>query len=201
MSKEIIAFIGRAGSGKDYQCQLLEKQGYVKRAFADALRDIAFTSLGITDTENYGWYKQNECIYVQHKCLSEKVIDNVTVDTYSKLTLRQFVERLATEGIRKYDPDFWANCLTKSLLDDMACGYTKFCISDLRFINEYRVLKRFAQDVKAELHIKLCDYHSDRYIENETHESAWLANKLIELGYEDGDAIIDSQLKLLENAF
>ena len=36
----IIAFVGRAGSGKDYQCKLLEKQGYTRFAFAEQIRKI-----------------------------------------------------------------------------------------------------------------------------------------------------------------
>ena len=46
--RKIVAFAGVQGGGKDYRCQQLLKQGdYKKIAFADALRKIAFTSLGI----------------------------------------------------------------------------------------------------------------------------------------------------------
>ena len=48
MVRKIIAFAGFQGSGKDYRCQQLVKQGnYKQLAFADALRDIAFSSLSI----------------------------------------------------------------------------------------------------------------------------------------------------------
>ena len=56
-----MAFAGKAQSGKSYRCNQLVKQGnYKQLAFADALRKIAFTSLGIKMEDGmpqYEWLK------------------------------------------------------------------------------------------------------------------------------------------------
>ena len=171
--KSIFTFIGRAGSGKDFQCTLLEQQGYKKVAFADALRDIASKSIMLNEDEldeYYEWMKLNNCICVK----TEKM-------TWW-LNFRTFLERLGTQGIRKYDPDFWINCLLKTIKDNQ---YSKVCISDMRFINEYIKVRDFALKNDYEFKCIFCDYHSDRYQENNNHESARLANKLCEKGCKD----------------
>ena len=73
--KEIVAFIGRAGSGKDYQCNLL---GYKKVAFADALRDIAFSSLNLDpdiSLKHYESLKSTNCIEIVDRC--DNIIEDV----------------------------------------------------------------------------------------------------------------------------
>ena len=171
--REIIAFIGRAGGGKDYQCNLLKEKGFEQLAFADALRDIAYTSLCISDSLNvdYDWLKKFDCIHV-----SDKDGDEVSFN------FRVFLEKLGTQGIRKYDNDFWCKCLLKTLQDK---GYKKVCISDMRFINEYNYLWNFAQANGYEFKVIFCDYHSERYQENNTHESARMGNYFATNGYKD----------------
>ena len=63
--KEVIAFTGRAGAGKDYQCSLLQLKGYKKLAFADSLREMTSHIIGLDYNEmmlNYDFYKANELI-------------------------------------------------------------------------------------------------------------------------------------------
>ena len=161
-----MAFAGVQGSGKDYRCQQLLKQGnYKKMAFADALRKIAFTSLGIKvdkGLENYEWMKANGC--------------------------------MGTEGIRSYDNDFWCKCLIKDI--DNADEKLNICISDLRFYNEYKYLKEYCDKKGYEFSFIFCDYHSDRYDPFNTYASARLANFLKEIGYADGDEIKDDDMQI-----
>ena len=59
MTRKVIAFAGKAGSGKDYRCSVLVKNhGYAKMAFADALRKIAFATLGISFAEGMEKYEE-----------------------------------------------------------------------------------------------------------------------------------------------
>lgn len=173
-------------SGKDYRCQQLEKQGNFKRmAFADTLRDIAFSSLGIPFNEGmkiYEWMKANKCITLTFE-------DNAT---YS-LDFRKFLEYMGTEGIRKYDKDFWARALVNRI--DGLPEDVNVCVSDLRFHNEYKFLKEYADSHDCEFEFIFCDYHSDRYEENNRHASARLAAFLKEVGYEDGDHIKDEDMQ------
>ena len=173
-TKEIVAFIGRAGSGKDYQCNLLKEKGFVKLAFADALRDIAFSSFDIP-------YEFGMQRYEEMKA-KEDCIKVVTEDSLHKLNFRQFLEYLGTQGIRKYDNDFWCRALIKTLTDKQ---YKKVCISDMRFINEYLYVKKFAEENGYGLKLIFCNYRSDRYQDNNNHDSAKLANYFATHGYQD----------------
>ena len=48
MKREVIAFIGRQGSGKSYQSnKLVSERGFKKLSFADPLREIAFNVIGM----------------------------------------------------------------------------------------------------------------------------------------------------------
>lgn len=170
-TKEIVAFIGRAGAGKDYQCQKLVEQGFTKMAFADALREIAFNTLGYTyeyGMEHYDELKANEVV--------------------NGLNFRQVLERLGTEGIRKYDNDFWVKCLVNNIKDK------KVCISDMRFYNEYAGLRQFAIDNNYKLKVILCDYKSDRYQRENPHKSARMGNYFAER-YDDLTVITDEQME------
>lgn len=178
-TKEVVAFVGNAGGGKSFQCELLEKRGYTDLAFADALRYIAYSSLEIPfelGKQNYDYLKANECISIK---LPEKEI---------KITFRKFLEKLGTEGIRKYDNDFWCKALVKTIKDN---NYRKVCISDMRFYNEYKWLKQFADDNGYKFRVIFCDYHSDRYDYNNPHASAKLANFFVDKGYKDLQELTD----------
>lgn len=186
-NKQIIAFIGKAGSGKDHQCNLLQQKGYKKLAFADALRDIAYSSFNIPLSIGLQSYddmkKDNNCITIK------------TNDETYTLSFRKYLEHLGTQGIRKYVPDFWVICLTNTILKN---NYDNVCISDLRFINEYTKIKQFAQQNNYRFKCIFCNFHSDRYQENNLHESAWLANNLCNMGYKDLQEIQDVDIQKLK---
>ena len=181
MTKKIIAFAGRQGSGKSYRCQALEKSGYKNMAFADALRRIAFATLGIP----YEWGMEH---YDELK----------QTPLYKNLTFRNILENLGTEGIRKYDNDFWIKCLIKDI--EKTPEDTNICISDLRFYNEYKGIKEYCDSKGYEFEFIFCDFHSERYESNNPHASARLANFLCEVGYQDGDYIKDEDMTIYINS-
>ena len=197
MVRKIIAFAGFQGSGKDYRCQQLVKQGnYKQLAFADALRDIAFSSLSINKEIGQKYYEDLKAF----NCIEVMVCDHEqrTLQQHIQMNFRQFLEYMGTEGIRKYDKDFWARALVstiKELPEDI-----NVCVSDLRFHNEYKFLKEYADSHDCEFEFIFCDYHSDRYEENNGHASARLAAFLKEVGYEDGDHIKDEDMQHYINA-
>lgn len=179
--KEIVAFTGRQGAGKDYQSDLLvQNRHFKKMAFADALRKITFKALGINYYDGLAQYdrlKQTE----------------VTKFGY---TLRQVLEQLGTECIRKYDNDFWVKCLLKDLKES---GAKKVCVSDLRFPNEFKGLAKFAQENGYTFTCYFCDYHSDRYVSNNRHASARLSNWLKSKGFSDLEQIHINDILDYEN--
>lgn len=178
MVRKVVAFAGKAGSGKDYRCkQLVNNQGYTQLAFADALRKIAFITLGIPYNEGMEKYEELK---------KTPILSN-------GLTLRNILENLGTEGIRKYDSNFWVKCLVHDIeeLDDDV----NVCISDLRFYNEYEGLKNHCDTYGYDFEFIFCDYRSDRYQEYNTHASARLAQFLYDIGLRDGDLISDEIMK------
>ena len=161
--REIVAFLGRAGAGKDYQCSLLQQQGYKKLAFADILREMACETLGL----NYDWAMEN---YDELK----------QTELYNGQTFRNILENLGS-SIRKHDKDFFVNAVVRKVIADNDCS--RFCISDLRYINE--AIKLTDSFSCGNVRFIFCDYRSDRYQEVNNHESALLANLLCEVGYKD----------------
>lgn len=178
MTRKIIAFAGRAQTGKSYRCGQLVKQGNYKQvAFADALRKILFVTLGIPYEKGMEQYEELK-----------------KTPLYNGQTLRQMLEHLGTEGIRHYDNDFWAKCLLKEI--DEIPKDMNVCVSDLRFYNEYKYLKDYCTRNEYEFSLIFCDYHSEGYQEVNQHASARLANFLKEVGYEDGDEIRDNDMQV-----
>jgi hypothetical protein len=92
------------------------------------------------------------------------------------------LEKLGTEGIRKYDNDFWCRALVNTLKKE---GCKKVCISDMRFINEFDYLKKFAEENDYNFKVIFCDYHSDRYESDNNHKSAHMGNWFAKQGFKD----------------
>ena len=122
-------------------------------------------------SSHYEEYKQYNCI---------RVWDH-NGDKYD-YNLRDFLQLLGTEGIRRYDKDFWVKCLIKTIEDN---NYAKMCISDMRFANEYYLLWEYSRKNDYKFTCIFTDYHSDRYQEENNHESARLSNNLVQLGYKN----------------
>ena len=176
--KQIIAFIGRAGSGKDYQSSLLEKRGFVKLAFADILRKITADVCRIK-------YEDMMDIYDDFK----------DGDIFPNYTGREVLENIGS-AIRKFDDLFWVNSVLNQIKQH---DYKRVCISDMRYANEYKTLSSFCNKNGYEFKCIFCDYHSDRYQETNKHESAKLSNWLVLKGFKDlfevDESVIDEYLR------
>ena len=173
--KQIVAFIGRAGSGKDYQSQLLVDKGYTRIAFADALRDIT--------AQIVRWPLED---------LLKIYDDFKSGDVFPDYTGREIMENIGA-AIRKHDPDFWVNAAQLQITQN---GLKKVVISDMRYINEYFKMQQFCNQHEFEFKCIFCDYHSDRYQENNTHESAHLSNYFATHGYKDLQEITEDDIQM-----
>ena len=168
MTRKVIAFCGRAQSGKGYSCQrLMMTAGFVKTSFAHTLRDVAFSTLGIP-------FEKGMSIYEDLK----------KTKIYEDLTFRNILENLGS-AIRKYDEDFWA----KGVINFIKNTPENVCIDDLRYPNEFRVLRKYCKENNIDFKLVFCDYHSKNYEENNPHESAQMANFLKNRGNKDQDYI------------
>ena len=162
--RKVIAFCGFEKSGKSYSAQrLMMTRKFKHLAFADALRDVAFNIIGMNFADGMKQYEELK-----------------KTDLINGLTFRNILENLGS-GIRKYDKDFWVRAVIKLISN---CP-DNVCISDLRYPNEYLLLKDFCDKNEIEFKLVFCDYHSEDYRDDNPHESARFAKYLKELGYED----------------
>ena len=168
MTRKVIAFCGFEQSGKNYSCKrLITTMGFIKTSFAHVLRDIAFSTLGIPFEEGMEKYEEFKKTKI-----------------YEDLTFRNILENLGS-AVRKYDEDFWA----RGVLRFIQSTHKNICIDDLRYPNEYRVLKNYCKDNGIDFKLIFCDYHSSSYNDKNPHESAQLAKFLKGRGYTDQDIV------------
>ena len=158
MSKqEVIAFLGKAGSGKGFQADRFVKRGYKKLSFADPLRKMACHVIGLSYNEAMKKYDE----------LKKTLLVN-------NLTFRNILENLGS-GVREIDEDFWVKAVIKGIRETTK----NIVIDDMRYPNEFIEISHFCQEHNIMFKAYLCDFHSDRYDANNPHESAALANYLV----------------------
>lgn len=168
--RKVIAFCGFEQSGKDFSCKrLVTTRGFKKTAFANALRDIAFATIGkiyAKDMDKYEELKQTKI--------------------YDDLTFRNIMENLGS-AVRRYDENFWI----KGVIKDIEETTKNVCVSDLRYFNEYLYLKNYCKKNDINFKLVFCDYHSLNYNATNMHESTKLAHYLKDAGYEDQQEVSD----------
>ena len=162
--RKVIAFCGFEQSGKSYSAlRLKTTMGFEVVSFADPLRDIAFKTLRIDAEKAMPMYEKLK-----------------TTEILPYLTFRNVLENLGS-AVRRYDEDFWANAAVKKISESVK----NISINDLRYKNEYMVLKDYCDRNSISFKLIFCDYHSEKYKDNNEHESAKLARYLKDIGYED----------------
>ena len=172
--RKVRAFCGFEQSGKSYSAKrLIMTRKFKHIAFADTLRDCAFHTIGMNFEEGMQQYEDLK---------KTKLINN--------LTFRNILENLGS-AIRKYDKDFWAKAVLKYI---SACS-DNVCISDLRYTNEYWIVKKYCEENGIDFKLVFCDYHSEGYRDDNPHESAQLARYLKDLGYEDQEYVREEDIE------
>lgn len=117
----IIGLGYKARSGKDTVADyLVEHHGYMRRAFADSLKEACRAIFQLSDEQLYGSLKE-------------------TVDEFWNTTPRDILQRVGTEALRVgYHPDVWVMSL-KKFIQSSNCA--DWIISDVRFPNEAQAIK------------------------------------------------------------
>jgi len=121
---------GRAGSGKDEIARyLVQKHGFIRRAFADGLKDAARAIFGLDGEQVYGDKKE-------------------VVDDYWRRTPREILQLLGTECLRRgYGDDVWVRALKRYIdLETRRWEPTfgdqqAWVIPDVRFVNEAEAIR------------------------------------------------------------
>jgi len=171
----INVYIGVMGSGKDFYAQQHMKESkaknVVKLAFADAVRDIAWILLNWKPEDDNDYVKFKEDFRIQ-------LYDPNCDEILSEIKGREFLQKLGTDAIRKYMPDFWA-MIIKNKIEEILKEEpdTDFFITDCRFENELKYLFQF-ENIK----VIFCNFQSSRYTKS-NHESERLANEILNTGF------------------
>lgn len=124
---EILGFGSTAQVGKDTAANHLEEvfPDAKRVAFADKIKQVAMLVFGLSYDQCYG------SVEVKEK-----------VDPRYGLTPREIFQGIG-ENMRKIYEDIWADAVFNTTIPDLEKqGYTKFVISDVRYPNEARKIKR-----------------------------------------------------------
>ena len=169
-NKKVILVCGVIGSGKDY---------YAQQYIID------------NPDERVGIYK-----------LSNKLKDLVElefgkIDDYEafKLKNREWLQNKADEMKKIYGDTYFAKeCFRSIRFDD----YDTIIITDFRFFYELKFFNEASELFRDfDVYWTLCDYHSERYYDKNTHNSEKMAqfiknNKNLLLDYEEDNGLYDT---------
>lgn len=199
--KELIGFIGVIGSGKNYQKDLLLKQGYAGIDFKDELIAVSEDLLGFEITSKYDLFKETVVGVTKPGVdMSEDVMRRVSnrflAQFPNAMTGRSMLQRMGTEVMRKRDPDYWVKAWARKAVEALKGGRGVAC-ADVRFRNEIEALWGLGKELGVKSKIIFCDFHSDRYNEKSPHESERLAQHLLAEGLKDGDQVLWSHLPIV----
>ncbi len=140
---QIISLSGRIGSGKDTVCKIIQnlmpatpwEQEWENRKWAAKLKQIAslLTNVPVEMFEDQDFkasYMGNEWSYLPP--ISEEILTDGIGLAFKKMTYREFLQRLGTEGMRNgVHQNTWINALFSDFTKE-----SRWIITDTRFENE-----------------------------------------------------------------
>jgi hypothetical protein len=140
----LVSFIGEMGSGKTTAAKVLVRKGWVKIAFADALKLEIFDHLWCgtlpelcVDTNNLPdptKFFRTSHYYIDRADAIRWVNDH-------KPTLRSILQSYGTEYRRAKDPEYWIKKWESAVRTEIMFGH-KVVVDDARFNNEHDAVER-----------------------------------------------------------
>lgn len=146
----LVALTGLAGCGKDTVADaLVAHHGFVKLAFADALRTEVAAAFNIDPAYLVQRETKEHSLstLALRRCLDSEFV-SAMVNHLSMGELdaprspRQILQWWGTEYRRAQDPDYWVNKAHDEIAALHMCGRERFVISDCRFQNEAAYVRR-----------------------------------------------------------
>ena len=120
----LIGLVGEAGSGKDTAADYMIEEGWVKFAFAQALKDMCIDYLGLSHDDAYtqeGKLKYND---------------------FWGMTNREILQKVGTDAFRNgFHKDTWVK-IAELKISNMLKSGKKVIITDCRFDNEAEMVER-----------------------------------------------------------
>jgi hypothetical protein len=147
----VIGFAGRMRSGKTELAKICQKNGYEKLYFALPLKQLCADILDISIDELNRAKNENIPIEItigKDVCeiLSEET--NIPIETTTEIcdgkylhTVRDMLQFIGTDYIRKYNSDWHVNRIREMIKNDV-----NYVIDDVRFPNEKRMIEELGGD-------------------------------------------------------
>jgi hypothetical protein len=135
--RQIIGICGAAGSGKDaVAAVLIARRGFVKRSFAQALREEVRRAMIDREYCDSIWDRMPPTLQVAFSCCHS----DGDIDPFAKPTspeMRVLLQHWGVEFRRAQNADYWV----KRAKDSLPLS-GRFVFTDVRFPNEYRLMRR-----------------------------------------------------------
>lgn len=156
----VVTLSGKSGSGKDTVADIIDRKyghRFCRYAFADSLKKTIATMFDL-----------------DAKIFYDTSLKNKKLDCYPFKSPRELMNDIGTDLFRKhYDENVWANITAKKIEKDrkywellykhtnggVPCSY--YMITDLRFVNEAKVLSGLIRDDHNDKIIKVYVYRPD----------------------------------------
>jgi hypothetical protein len=185
--KQLIAFTGRAGSGKDlgafsWASLYNEETGQktIKFAFADILKDIAGNALGINPEE------------------ADVLKRMPSIKIANQYGLREFYNTLGDRIKSYFGFNIWAK-LTLSKIEPSINDADLIIITDLRYVLEQNYLEEFCEKHNIELIIiKMINSNHTKRSDNIEHESEFQVDAIQENYTIEANSVKEVQEKIKE---
>jgi hypothetical protein len=147
MTQRIISFSGRKHSGKTLLAEQCQKHGYILINFADSLKNVTCAILDIS-LDNLNRIKDHKQPFTLTNTqiinlaslieLSYDNILNVFPKGYYLKSIREFLQRVGTDLIRKFNPNWHINKIRYIITKNPDKNY---CIGDTRFPQEKELIE------------------------------------------------------------
>lgn len=194
--KKIIGFAGKMRSGKGVAAGCLNAHyDYEYVEMADKLKEVCVELLGLKSVIDLNIYKNNdyEILITFHKVTCEKLsnLTNVPIDFINEkcfgrkiTTVRELLQFLGTDVLRKYDPQWHINHTLEKITKLISEGKS-VAIADIRFPNEKLAIESLGGEVyyierkdydiksehSSENSLSLSDFDSEHIIYNDSPEN------------------------------
>lgn len=180
---DIKVFVGIGGSGKDFQCDILGLQGYLKMSLGNPIRAIVASQLDMDEDEFLAKYEElkDNRLYIKTE----------TGNTLAVFDGRKLFTGLG-EGLKVYlGQKVWVKILEDKLITARNNKTTKIAIQDCRLWYELEFFLKLGAEVR------FTNYKSSRYFLSDSpsvteHLATWFVKK----GYEHLQVITKKDLEL-----
>ncbi|MBK1686226.1 deoxynucleotide monophosphate kinase family protein [Rubrivivax gelatinosus] len=142
----ILGLCGLPGAGKDAAAEVLQRHGWRRIAFADALRREISEAWGVDVRllQDRGTKGVPLGALAICRCAEPAFIGwarREGLDLAAPRSPRWLMQRYATEFTRDRDPDYWVRQVREWLLQQLGAGAMRLVITDVRFGNEAEMVR------------------------------------------------------------